>query len=199
MIGEETEGSQHNDNSIENNEGSSMKTNLLFLLFAVLMLLSSHAWSQNNAVRWYAFDAGFGVPGSLTTTAMSAIGQPVVGITQQANTRITSGFLADTLLRGRVVAVNQQAYVPLRYALHQNFPNPFNPTTTIRFEIPERAMVSLSIYNILGQGIAQLVREEKPAGVYSVRFDAGNIASGIYFYTLRAGTFIETKKLVILK
>jgi len=89
--------------------------------------------------------------------------------------------------------------VPEHFALDQNYPNPFNPSTTIRYELPHASRVSLKIYNTLGQEVATLVNETKAAGVYTVQFDAGNLASGVYFYRLQARNFVETKKLVVLR
>jgi hypothetical protein len=85
------------------------------------------------------------------------------------------------------------------YNLSQNFPNPFNPTTNIKFAISDFGFTTLKIYDVLGNEIATLVNEEKAPGVYEVVFDAVGISSGIYFYQLRAGTFSETKKLVLLR
>ena len=163
----------------------------------VLIQIGSLAWSQNSAVRWSAFDMGFAMPASSTTAAQSVIGQPLVGIAQGANTRIASGFL--TPFPGLVLSINEQPALPLSYGLSQNYPNPFNPTTTIQFELPEWTTVTLIIYNLLGQEVALLINEEKPAGVYKLRFDALNLSSGVYFYTLRAGNFVQTKKLIVLK
>ena len=85
------------------------------------------------------------------------------------------------------------------YKLEQNYPNPFNPTTTIGFGIPEKGNVKLSILNILGEEIKILLNEEKEAGYHSVDFDGSDLPSGVYFYQLKAGSFIETKKMVLLR
>jgi hypothetical protein len=85
------------------------------------------------------------------------------------------------------------------FSLAQNYPNPFNPTTKIEYSIPKTGMVSIKIYNILGREVITLVNEEKPSGHYTINFNAGNFPSGIYFYTLKVGSFTETKKLVLLK
>lgn len=86
-----------------------------------------------------------------------------------------------------------------KYKLSQNYPNPFNPLTTIKYEIPERSFVSIKIYDVLGNAIATLVDEEKPAGSYEVLFNGRELSSGIYFYTLTSGNFMNTKKLILLK
>ena len=85
------------------------------------------------------------------------------------------------------------------YRLEQNYPNPFNPTTKIEFNIPKSGFVSLKIYNILGNEITTLINEEKSAGGYRVDFDASKLPSGVYFYTLNAGSFSQTRKMLLLK
>jgi len=88
---------------------------------------------------------------------------------------------------------------PTNFSLEQNFPNPFNPATTISYSLPLKSQVELVIYNTLGESVMQLVNEEKEAGRYSVEFNATSLPSGIYFYSIQAGTFIETKKMVLMK
>jgi hypothetical protein len=85
------------------------------------------------------------------------------------------------------------------YSLSNNYPNPFNPSTKISYTIPQRSNVSLKVFNLLGSEVASLVNEEKSAGVYQIEFNAANLSSGIYFYKLQADTFVETKKMILLK
>jgi hypothetical protein len=89
--------------------------------------------------------------------------------------------------------------VPTDYALEQNFPNPFNPSTTIKFSIPEAGMVMLTVYNLLGQEVTTLVEKQKQAGSYTELFDASGLNSGVYFYELRVNDFVLTKKMQVLK
>jgi photosystem II stability/assembly factor-like uncharacterized protein len=93
--------------------------------------------------------------------------------------------------------------VPTGYYLYQNFPNPFNPVTTIKYNLPEVSFVTLKIYDVLGNEIETLVNDEKPAGNYEVEWDISTISeevvSGVYFYKLQAGAFVETKKMVLIK
>lgn len=89
--------------------------------------------------------------------------------------------------------------VPAQYTLEQNYPNPFNPSTIIRYSIPEQAIVTLKIYNLLGQEVATLVNTQQTAGQYEATFDAARLSSGVYFYTLNAGDYSFTKKMMLLK
>ncbi len=85
------------------------------------------------------------------------------------------------------------------FSLSQNYPNPFNPNTTIDFSLPERAMVSLKVYDMLGREVATLLDEMKDAGAHQVRFNAGTLSSGVYYYTLRYGSVSQTKKMILAK
>ena len=93
----------------------------------------------------------------------------------------------------------QKGKLPDNFILEQNFPNPFNPSTTIRYSIPTSDFVTLKVYDVLGNEVATLVNEEKPAGSYEVNFNASQLSSGIYFYKLQAGSFVETKKMILLR
>ena len=91
-------------------------------------------------------------------------------------------------------------YSPIiEFNLAQNFPNPFNPSTIIRYAIPETQLVTLTVYNSLGEAVRELVDEVKEAGTYEIVFVAGMLTSGIYFYKLSAGEFQQTKKLILMK
>jgi len=106
-----------------------------------------------------------------------------------------------TLLIGNLDYVKNEIseFIPTGYELFQNYPNPFNPQTTISYSIPKSSKVILKIYDILGKEMVQLVNEIKHAGNHSVDFDASTLSSGIYFYRLQAGDFIDTKKFLLLK
>ncbi|MCZ7614786.1 MAG: T9SS type A sorting domain-containing protein [Ignavibacteriaceae bacterium] len=88
---------------------------------------------------------------------------------------------------------------PAQFILEQNYPNPFNPSTVISYRLPVSSDVTLKVYDILGKEVVTLVDEYKPAGKYEVEFNASSLPSGTYFYQLRAGSFIETKKMSLLK
>ena len=89
--------------------------------------------------------------------------------------------------------------MPGDFSLEQNYPNPFNPTTTIRYGLPQGVIVTLTVYNTLGQKIAELVHGLQEAGYHEVRFDGTNFASGVYFYRIQAGGFVKTRKLLLLR
>ncbi len=107
---------------------------------------------------------------------------------------------------GRGVFISDRAVVsvedeinPRSFTLYNNYPNPFNPSTTIKYQLNEYGFVSLKIYDALGREVSTLVNEEKPSGEYIVNFDASNLASGTYFYTLKTSKHSETKKMILLK
>ena len=87
---------------------------------------------------------------------------------------------------------------PYTFVLQQNYPNPFNPSTFIRYQVPKEESVSLTIFNTLGQRVATLVDEKRKAGTYQVEWRP-QLSSGVYYYRLQAGEFVETKKLILLK
>jgi hypothetical protein len=98
-----------------------------------------------------------------------------------------------------VVGIEYEIPVPLTYSLEQNYPNPFNPTTIITFGIPIKSQVALQVFNSIGELVALLVNEEKPTGSYEITWYAEQLPSGIYFYQLKAGNYIDTKKMVLMK
>jgi hypothetical protein len=95
--------------------------------------------------------------------------------------------------------VVEVALVPTDYALYQNYPNPFNPTTKIRYQLPNESKVVIKIYNLLGSEVMELVNEQTEAGIYEVEFNAETLSSGTYIYKISADSYIETKKMILLK
>jgi hypothetical protein len=169
------------------------------LIIFVILVFPTKLLSQNSAIRWSTFDMGFAMSVSSNTLVKSAVGQGFVGTIQQGNTRIESGFFADTLIRRTITSAVKELLVPLTYLLRQNFPNPFNPSTNISFSLPTRSFVSLKVIDLLGREVATIVSEEMSAGNYSRQWNANGFSSGVYFYRLQAGSFIETKKLILLR
>lgn len=118
-----------------------------------------------------------------------------------------TNFAATANLRVRAVvtaisslaSVQEIAGIPVVYELSQSYPNPFNPITNIEFRIPARELVSLRVYDLLGREVALLLHEEVQPGAYTVRWDASNLPTGVYYYRLTAGSFTETKRSILLK
>jgi len=139
--------------------------------------------------KWY----NTGLPGNAFDVTSLAVSGPYLfsgtwgsGIWRRASSDLTS--------------VNTRAADnPALFVLEQNYPNPFNPTTTIRYAIPQRSHVMLTVFNTLGQQAATLVDETQEAGYHNVRFDGTGLASGVYIYRLQAGSFVQSRKLVLLR
>ncbi|MCB0729893.1 MAG: T9SS type A sorting domain-containing protein [Ignavibacteriae bacterium] len=106
---------------------------------------------------------------------------------------------SETGPAGDITGVQNLGLVANKFSLEQNYPNPFNPTTQIRFSIPATNVVTLKIYNILGQEVKTLINKEMTAGSYEFNFNASNLASGLYVYQLSSGDFVSNKKMMLLK
>jgi len=100
--------------------------------------------------------------------------------------------------------LERKAIIPIAYTLHQNYPNPFNPITSLRYDLPVQAQVTLTVYDMLGREVTQLVNTTQEAGYKSVQWNATNmhgkpVSAGVYLYQIRAGEFVQTRKMVLLK
>jgi predicted GH43/DUF377 family glycosyl hydrolase len=114
----------------------------------------------------------------------------------------TSQLIKKIVLTGQSTATDVEknsSALPLRFDLSQNFPNPFNPTTVINYSVPKAGFVNITVYDLLGREVKTLVSEEKAAGNYTVQFSGSSLASGIYFYRMQAGDFMQSKKMILLK
>jgi hypothetical protein len=113
-------------------------------------------------------------------------------------------FFEDNFGYPIILSAENQDLKLNNFSLEQNYPNPFNPTTKIKYSLPQSSNMSIKVYNVLGKEVATLVNKELPPGQYEVKFSVGqnsilSLTSGVYFYTLSAGSFRETKKMLILK
>ena len=158
---------------------------------------SGVAYTTNSGVNWITWNEG--LPQFNVQTALHIMEPYIftaVGINLSSIYRRT---LQDILGVQRIENI-----IPTKYSLLQNYPNPFNPTTKIKFQIPSDVKshtpdVKLIIYDITGREIQTLINEKLNPGTYEVTFDGSNLPSGVYFYQLRAGDFVNTKKLILLK
>jgi hypothetical protein len=165
---------------------------------AALFLLAATAEAQNIRLRAFSFETGFSISRTSNTQLRATVSESIVGITKGSVFAVGSGFLVDSLVGRMVTKVIDQGMIPRAYALMQNFPNPFNPTTTIRYDLPRATNVSLKVYDLLGREIAMLAQGSSQPGSYQIQWNA-NVASGIYFYRLQTEEFVQTKKMILLR
>jgi hypothetical protein len=167
---------------------------------------SVHFSDRNNG--WIVSNDGFILSttnGGDSWTAQSPAGQCTLHSTFFLDNN--SGWVVGsggTVLKTRIENINSvndkdHGQLARTFGLSQNYPNPFNPSTIITFSLPTRSFVSLKVFDGLGREIGILVNKELVAGTYTVKWNASGMASGVYFYRLHAGTFTESKKLILLR
>jgi len=115
------------------------------------------------------------------------------------NYSLSSSEIEDIYNQSTPIDSQTDLDIPNSYLLSQNYPNPFNPSTIINYDLPIKNDVQLSIFNLLGQKVVTLVSERQEAGYHAVKWDAGWMASGIYYYKIEAGSFIDIKRMLLLK
>jgi hypothetical protein len=109
------------------------------------------------------------------------------------------GAFSIVLTRGSIVGVEDESEIPKKFALYGNYPNPFNPTTTISFDLSSREQVRLTVYDALGKEVAVIMHGDLAAGTHEAVFDARSLSNGLYVYRIAAGSFVETRTMVLLK
>jgi len=143
--------------------------------------------SKDNGISWQAINSG------LTDSVVFSL---VVNSSNQVLAGTPDGIFKSY---GSVLEIDENKTFEKTFLLFQNYPNPFNPNTTINYSIANPGYVTVKIFNVLGEEVGQLVNEYKNIGSYSVNFDASKLSSGIYFYSLSSGSFMQTKKMIVLK
>jgi hypothetical protein len=165
------------------------------LILLIVLLPFSFLYSQYQADR-YVNDIGGGKMATVEFTVYGSLGQQFSGVIEGISNKVTSGFLYTYSL---ITGTDESEYLPQEYILYQNYPNPFNPVTKIRYELPEEAAVTVTIYNMLGEEVEMLVNNVQGPGKYEVQWSAVQFASGFYICRIDAGKYISVKKLVLLK
>ncbi len=165
-------------------------------------------WSGPKGGMYYAFDVS---TGKIVDSVGVPMGDSTAGGVYSPRGAAWSNdgkmmFLADydynivSVWKATSTSVRKEEGVnPASFELTQNYPNPFNPTTNIKFSIPNSSFVTLKVYDLIGREVATLLNEEKQAGSYNVDFNASKLASGMYIYTLNAGNFTSSKKMMLMK
>lgn len=164
---------------------------------ALIFLLLTASFSYTQTISGVFGSAG-GKQTNSTHQLSSTIGESLIGFSNNSSTKSYAGFWY-AYIESITTDVEDQLSVPTDYKLEQNYPNPFNPGTVIRFAVPERTMVTLKVYDIIGREIATLINEERDRGWYNQSFDASKLASGIYIYRLSAGAKVFSKKMMLIK
>jgi len=188
-----------------NNKMSVMNTRngWRFVLALLLCCGSASVFSQTQIV-YHSFNSGFSTSTGNNSIVSSMLGQTIFGVSWSNGISVFSGYSAFS--KGILSSVKLRGEnIPDQFALYQNYPNPFNPSTTIRYSLPSPSRVSIRIFNILGQHIAELVNREHSAGSYDITWNA-NVASGLYFYRIDAVSmtdptqkYSQLKKMALLK
>jgi hypothetical protein len=137
---------------------------------------------------------------NVTVSATAALGLRNVYVTNAppggGSAELVGAF---TVTNAPEVSVSGPAGVPTAFGLEQNYPNPFNPSTTIRYGLPQNSFVKLAVYNMLGEQVAVLQNGEQEAGYHEVEFNGEGLSSGVYFYRMQSGVYVETKKLILTR
>lgn len=172
-----------------------MTSRMLSIAIAVTMLPAAVS-AQSVIPRSVMAGGGTGAT-SANYTVRATVGQAAVGTSAGVSHRLSSGYWFNPY--AIVSGVGDPPATPPAFALGQNFPNPFNPTTTIAFSLPVAAWVRLGVYDVTGAEVIRAVDRVLPPGAHRATINAGRLASGVYFYRIEAGGFRECRKLVLLK
>jgi Secretion system C-terminal sorting domain len=175
----------------------------IFLAIYICFFISAEISAQYN-ISSSVFSNGGNISSSDKNQIRSSVGEPLTGKSGSSSNQILSGFwYTEDVITG-IEGDNKNA-LPTQFQLMQNYPNPFNPSTTIKYALPYSSKIKISVFNILGQLVINLVDEVKEAGYYDYRWNAANMASGVYIYTIKAKSldgnkdFFLAKKMILIK
>ena len=178
-----------------------LKTNspAIIILIMIVAFVSDITLIAQSSIKYYSFGNGSSEISNSIIKGSVTYGQSIIGYSGNSDFVSHIGFwyqFEDLLVETRE---NGNKTIPNKFELFQNYPNPFNPTTSIKYSIPKTSYVSLVVFDILGSEIIRLVGKEQTQGNYEIEFDGSDLTSGIYFYRIQAGEFVETKKMILLK
>ena len=165
---------------------------------------------DGNDIKWIGtgdglvrYDGSNWTEYNASNSCLSSNGISCIAIDGNNNKWISTSSGLAIFKEGGIVLVHEQKEKVMhfldKFILGQNYPNPFNPSTTIKYSIPKQSYVTLKVYDILGREVQTLFNEEKPAGNYQVEFDAAELPSGVYFYRIKAGSFSQVRKMLLIK
>ena len=175
---------------------SKFQLNILFIYLIISMGFVCPITAQYQIEKGIFGDGG-GKINNTNQIVISTIGQPVIGNSSDISFRAHFGFWHTM---GFIVGMKELLDIlPKRFELSQNYPNPFNSGMHIDYAIPKSTHVRLEVYNVLGQRVTTLVNEKKQPGFYTVYFDAGELASGLYIYCIQGKEINVVKKMVLMK
>ena len=175
-----------------------MKKLVHYILFIILTVNISY--SQNLLLNSNSYNSNGIVFSESANKVYVSFGRSIVGIAKSGDKVITVNSSNHFQNRGRLITnAGVSDIIPIKFSLQQNYPNPFNPSTNIKYDIPKQSLINISIYNILGEKVVELVNEVKSAGSYEITWNANNLSNGVYVYTMRGNDFIDSKKLILLK
>lgn len=167
------------------------------LVIAVLIIFSNISFAQNQ-IPISSLNSGGKKIVNTNYSLNSSLGDPFIGKSVSVSNHQYSGFWYVYKADIGTPVENEEA-LPIEYNLQQNYPNPFNPSTMIKFSVPERSIVLIKIYDILGGEVATIVNEELEVGWYTHVFNASAYSTGVYVYRMQAGNYVSTKKMLLIK
>ena len=178
-----------------------LKISFILLVLTFGLFLSERTAAQLRVPQSILSNGGAKLTGS-ANIIVGTVGQPLIGVAGGSAHILNGGFWyaqANAMIVHITPPSTDVGNQPKEYALYNNYPNPFNPATTLEYTLMSPGEVSLIIYNLLGQEITTLVSEVQQAGYHKVVWDATNMASGVYLYRLQVGDFVQTRKMLLLK
>ncbi len=170
----------------------------LLLSCLVILLLLSAASVLGTQVKKVTPGNGSGTTGCESYQAKITVGQAAIGYCQSASYRARIGFW-NMLVSTYLVAVDDSGFPVLHNQLFKNYPNPFNPSTRISFNLKETGKVLLELYDLKGRKVDTLLQEVRPEGSHSITYQPKNLASGVYFVLMRVGSFRATQRIMLVK